>query len=193
MKYLIDYSNKKHEELQLVESKGSTNTWRVYFNEEVETSTYIGENNKEEKIETYKAKFIEADKLDTEEVSAASLMREAKIDDITSYDSSSEVNCFFLNEMPLWLDKETRVGVMNSTRIQKSLGQKNSTFWIGTFSIDVPCDKAIELLSALEMYAVSCFNKTAEHKKAVESMTDVNEIYNYNFKTGYPEKLKLKI
>ena len=36
MKYLIDYSNKKHEELQLVDSKGSTNTWRVYFDEEVE-------------------------------------------------------------------------------------------------------------------------------------------------------------
>lgn len=193
MKYLIDYSNKKHDELQLLETKGSINTWRVYFDETIEVSTYKGEGGKEEKIETYKAKYIEVDKLDTEDVSAVSLMREAKIEDISIFDSSKEVNCFFLNEIPLWLDKETRVGVMNSTRIQKSLGQKNSTFWIGTFSIDVPCDKAIELLSALEMYAVSCFNKTAEHKKAVESMTDVNEIYNYNFKTGYPEKLKLKI
>lgn len=193
MKYLIDYSNKKHEELQLVDSKGSINTWRVYFDEEVKTSTYIGENNKEEKIETYKAKFIETDKLNTDEVSAASLMREAKISDIVSYDSSSEVNCFYLNETPLWLDKETRVGVMNSTKIQKSLGQTTSTFWIGTFSISVPCDKAIEFLSTLEIYAIDCFNRTAEHKKAVESMTDVDEIYNYNFKTGYPEKLNLKI
>lgn len=39
--------------------------------------------------------------------------------------------------------------------------------------IKMSCDKAIQLLSALEMYALECFNVTATHKKAVAELTDI--------------------
>ena len=45
-----------------------------------------------------------------------------KIADITAYDTSSAVNGFVLNGEVVWLDKATRVGLMNSTIIAKSLG-----------------------------------------------------------------------
>ena len=38
---------------------------------------------------------------------------------ITAYDSSSSVNAFLLNGIQVWLDKATRVGLMNSTTIAK--------------------------------------------------------------------------
>lgn len=119
--------------------------------------------------------------------------KKAKTQEITDYDSSTEVNLFYLNEIGIWLDKATRVGLMNSISIEKAAGKEESTLWLGLISITVPCDTAIQMLSALEIYALDCYNKTAKHKAAVEAMTTVAEVKAYNYKVGYPEKLHLTI
>lgn len=112
---------------------------------------------------------------------------------ITSYDSSTAVNAFELNGMQVWLDKATRVGLMNSTTIAKSMGQETTTLWLGSYQLEVDCDKAIQLLSALEMYALECFNVTAAHKKAVSSIESIEDILTYDYTAGYPEKLKMEV
>ena len=113
--------------------------------------------------------------------------------EITSYDASSSVNSFLLNGMEVWLDKATRVGLMNSTTIAKSMGQEKTTLWLGSYQLEVDCDKAIQLLSALEMYALECFNVTASHKKAVSELDNIEAILTYDYKSGYPEKLKMEV
>ena len=90
--------------------------------------------------------------------------KKEKLAAILAYDTSSDVNGFMLNGNKVWLDKETRVGLMNSTTIAKSVGQKTTTLWLGSMKLVVDCDNAIQLLSALEMYALECFNVTASHK-----------------------------
>ena len=114
-----------------------------------------------------------------------------KIKEIESYDSSEEVNSFKLNGVDVWLDKSTRVGLMNSTQIEKSAGHETTTLWLGGISLTINCDLAIQMLSQLELYALSCFNKTAEHKAMVQSLESVEEVESYDYKTGYPEKLNL--
>ena len=113
--------------------------------------------------------------------------------EITSYDASSSVNSFLLNGMEVWLDKATRVGLMNSTTIAKSMGQEKTNLWLGSYQLEVDCDKAIQLLSALEMYALECFNVTASHKKAVSELDNIEAILTYDYKSGYPEKLKMEV
>ena len=112
---------------------------------------------------------------------------------ITSYDSSSSVNSFLLNGMEVWLDKATRVGLMNSTSIAKNMGQEKTSIWLGSYQLEVDCDKAIQLLSALEMYALECFNVTAAHKKAVSELDNIEAVLTYDYKSGYPEKLKMEV
>lgn len=112
---------------------------------------------------------------------------------ITAYDSSSSVNAFMLNGIQVWLDKATRVGLMNSTSIAKNMGQEKTSLWLGSYQLEVDCDKAIQLLSALEMYALECFNVTAAHKKAVSEMDNIEEVLTYDYKSGYPEKLKMEV
>ena len=116
-----------------------------------------------------------------------------KIDDITAYDTSSVVNGFVLNGAVVWLDKATRVGLMNSTTIAKAMGQATTTLWLGDTKLEVGCDMAIQLLSALEMYALECFNVTAAHKKAVAELTDIGEVLSYDYTKGYPEKLMMNV
>ena len=112
---------------------------------------------------------------------------------IEAYDTSSAVNGFVLNGAVVWLDKATRVGLMNSTTIAKAMGQATTTLWLGDTKLEVGCDMAIQLLSALEMYALECFNVTAAHKKAVAELTDIGEVLSYDYTKGYPEKLTMNV
>ena len=116
-----------------------------------------------------------------------------KIAEITAYDTSDKVNGFVLNGAVVWLDKATRVGLMNSTTIAKGMGQATTTLWLGDTKLEVGCDMAIQLLSALEMYALECFNVTAAHKKAVAELTDIGEVLSYDYTKGYPEKLMMNV
>lgn len=120
-------------------------------------------------------------------------MKKAMLAYIEKYDASSSVNSFLLNGMEVWLDKATRVGLMNSTTIAKSMGQEKTTLWLGSYQLEVDCDKAIQLLSALEMYALECFNVTAAHKKAVMELDNIEGVLTYDYKSGYPEKLKMEV
>ena len=119
--------------------------------------------------------------------------KKEKLEAILAYDTSSDVNGFMLNGNKVWLDKETRVGLMNSTTIAKSVGQKTTTLWLGGLKLVVDCDKAIQLLSALEMYALDCFNVTASHKQAVNELTTIEEVEAYNYKSGYPKMLEMSV
>lgn len=120
-------------------------------------------------------------------------MKKAMLAYIEKYDASTAVNSFLLNGMQVWLDKATRVGLMNSTTIAKSMGQKTTTLWLGSYQLEVDCDKAIQLLSALEMYALECFNVTAAHKKVVSELDNIEGVLTYDYKSGYPEKLKMEV
>lgn len=139
-------------------------------------STYLIESNKEK----YKGMTVEEAK-------------EMLIAEITDYDTSSSVNGFVLNGLLVWLDKATRVGLMNSTTIAKAAGKETTTLWLGGLKLVVDCDKAIQLLSALEMYALECFNVTASHKAAVCKLKSIEEVEAYDFKTGYPKMLEMSV
>ena len=121
---------------------------------------------------------------------AAQKMVQEQID---KYDTSPSVNGFMLNGLRVWLNKDTRVGLMNSTQIAKAMGKATTTLWFGGMQIEVDCDKAIQLLSALEMYALECFNVTAAHKKAVAELNTVEEVLGYDYTKGYPEQLKMEV
>ena len=116
-----------------------------------------------------------------------------KIAEIIDYDTSDKVNGFILNGMLVWLDKATRVGLMNSTTIAKAAGQETTTLWPGGAKIVVDCDKAIQLLSALEMYALECYNVTASHKKAVSELMRLEDVEVYEYKDGYPKMLEMSV
>lgn len=116
-----------------------------------------------------------------------------KIAEITAYDTSDKVNGFMLNGLLVWLDKATRVGLMNSTTIAKAAGQETTTLWLGELKLVVGCDKAIQLLSVLEMYALECFNVTASHKAAVSELTIIEEVEAYDYKAGYPKMLEMSV
>ena len=129
----------------------------------------------------------------TSEAALTAAAQKMVLAEIEKLDTSSAVNGFILNGERVWLDKATRVGLMNSTSIAKAMGQPTTTLWLGDVKLVVDCDKAIQLLSALEMYALECFNVTAAHKKAVSEMSTVEEVLAYDYTASYPEGLMMNV
>lgn len=109
--------------------------------------------------------------------------------DIVQYDKSEAVNSFKFGGKRMWLDKATRVGLMNSVTIEKASGKADTTLWFGGEPYVIEIDKAIAMLSALEIYALACYNVTEQHKARVSELTDIEAVLAYDYTTGYPEKL----
>ena len=123
-------------------------------------------------------------------------LKQAKVDkiaEIAAYDTSDKVNGFILNGQIVWLDKATRVGLMNSTTIERDLGQETTELWLGEHNLIIKCDLAIQLLQQLEVYALKCFNVTATHKKEVNNLSTIEEINSYDITKDYPDKLVINI
>ena len=152
-----------------------------------ECTVPIGEYDENEVQKAFVEFSAKMNALDLEQAKAD------KIAEITDYDTSSSVNGFMLNGLLVWLDKATRVGLMNSTSISKAAGMEKTTLWLGDVKLVVDCDKAIQLLSALEMYALECFNVTASHKAAVSELTTIEEVEAYDYKAGYPKMLEMSV
>lgn len=109
--------------------------------------------------------------------------------EITAYDASSAVNIFTINGKKAWLDKATRVGLQNSVTILKDSGRDKMLLWVEDVSVETNCDKVLQFLSELEIYAVGCFNATSEHRQAVNELDDIGEVLDYDYKSGYPKVL----
>ena len=116
-----------------------------------------------------------------------------KTAELNIYDHSIEVNSFFVGDIQAWIDRDTRVSLMNSTTILKNSGQETTTLWLNGQSFTIPCDGLIQMLGALEIYALQCYNVTEQHKANVNAIESIEEIKSYDFKAGYPEKLVFNV
>ena len=163
---------------------------RVYFNKSAEERDYDSFADSEEReaktIKVYHADFIQrVSFLDN----AIGIAKEQLIEEIDEYDTSSDVNSFTLGGKQMWLPKETRVGLVNSITIEKAAGKENTTLWFDGEKYELPVDNALQMLSALELYALECYNVTAAHKANVIALESVDDVVAYDYESGYPDKL----
>ena len=114
-----------------------------------------------------------------------------KLYEIDMFDASPAVNAFFFNGQQMWIDKATRVGLVNAATAAESLGMSVLTVGIGGLSVTLPPDTLKEMLFKIEMYALDCYNITLAHQNAVQKMTDVTLIREFDVSSGYPEKIEL--
>lgn len=121
------------------------------------------------------------------------LLNRAKRDkkaEIEDYDKSEEVNLFYIGEAPMWLDKETRTGLMLRFNAEIAIGKTDTTLWANGVQYPLSLEIAIQMLYALEVYASMCYDQTQAHLAAIDALTTVEEVEAYDHTTNYPEKLR---
>ena len=167
-------------------------------------STFIEELTLHGLKESLSDKYIKQDQIKEfldqfEQVSNIVLPDKDKLDfakynllrEITEYDSSTSVNQFSYNGINMWLDSQTRSGIVTRFTAEKALGKTETTLWINNVQLNVNIEKGTLLIFAVEAYASACYDCTAKHKSNVEKLNTLDEVINYKYKDGYPKKLEL--
>lgn len=116
----------------------------------------------------------------------------AKIEEIREYDKSSAVNSFSLNGFSAWINREDRIGTRKAIELIKAGGKQECEIWLQGVQLKVNCDLALALLDEVGRYAYDAYNCTQSHIHAVGLLKTIEEINNYDYKKGYPQKLELK-
>lgn len=119
--------------------------------------------------------------------------KQKKIALIKDYDKGQGINSFAINGTLVWLDKATRVGLVNSLQIEKAAGREKGTLWFNNTPYEMPIDDALKMLTVLELYAVECNNTTQRHIVNIQNEKDLNRVHNYNYTKGYPQRLYFNI
>lgn len=123
-------------------------------------------------------------------------LEQAKVDkiaEITAYDKSPAVNAFYLNGEQHWLDFNLRDRVFDGNERIAYKGREETSLWLDGKCFVMPIAVAQDLICTIEVYAKDCYNVTATHQAEVNKLTTIEEVEAYNYKTGYPEKLNLKV
>lgn len=112
-------------------------------------------------------------------------------EEITLYDNSEHVNLFYINDIPMWLDGQQRTKLMLRFNAETNSNITDTTLWHNGYEFHLPLVQAIQLLYRVETYASQCYDNTQRHLINVDKLETLEEVENYDFTTGYPEKLKL--
>ena len=112
---------------------------------------------------------------------------------ISTYDASDCVNTLVVNGQRGWLDKATRVGLMNGVGVAKACGMERMSLWIDGREYVMDVARLEDLLVKVEVYAMGCYNVTAGHRRAVDGLTTLEAVLGYDFKAGYPQMVSVVV
>lgn len=107
---------------------------------------------------------------------------------IKLFDKSESVNSFIFKDGLEWLDKSTRVGLMHLANCSSD----NISLVLSNNVVNLSVDKLKNFLAKLEIYASTCFLQTQKHLETIKTLKNSEDIINYDYTTGYPEKIVLQ-
>lgn len=131
--------------------------------------------------------WIEPEPSDEEKLKIAKIQKLTQID---TYDASPSVEEFTINGIPMWLGHELRQQIRTSADAYTAMGYENMTKVFNGQEFTFPITTWLQMLNALEIYAAEALNTTERHKNAVNAMTSIQDVIDYDYTTGYPEKLE---
>ena len=110
--------------------------------------------------------------------------------EIKHYDASDAVNIFYIQDVPVWLDKATRAGLKLRFDAELAAGKTETSLWYKNMQFPLKLDVATQILYNIEIYASACYDNTQQHLANINALTTIDEVENYDHTSNYPEKLK---
>lgn len=127
------------------------------------------------------------------------LAKDSKVAEIEGYDNSTDVNeCYIVYQgqtIPYWGIKTERASLQKA--VEDYIAQDRAVYRLDLrdygVSIPIPCLTMLDMMQKLEVYASQCYNTTSDHIFAVNKMTTVADVENYDYTIGYPSKLTFQL
>lgn len=116
------------------------------------------------------------------------LYKDILLAQLNLYDHSEDVNSFVYKGNKYWLDKQQR----SCMKTVAESGLEEIEIVFGDISVTLPSEFVRQFILALEAYAYKCYVITAKHQHAIKSLENLEDILNYDYTMGYPEKIVLE-
>lgn len=153
----------------------------------VATAKYTHRPTAEEISEDYQWHTETLDKMMLEQAKLT------KTREITEYNSSENVDGFYLNGVKHWLTLDERKAAELSTKAHITLGHETTEQCMGGVFYTIPCESLIYMLAELEIYALECLNHAKRQEAEVMTITDIEAVEKYDVTKGYPEMLRFEL
>lgn len=122
-------------------------------------------------------------------------LKAAKLAELDAWDNAElpdlGVNWFTVRhqgqDLTVWIKKADRSALALTIDAAEAAGQDHIRVWAGTCELELPIPGGRQLLYAVETYASACYCVTAQHRQAIEALTDAAAVDAYDFRAGYPE------
>ena len=111
-------------------------------------------------------------------------LREVLMAKIEKYDLV-DINEFTYKGEKLWWSKNDRVGLMNLANCTYD----EVPIVINDEIVIFDPTALKSLLTKLEVYANQCYVQTKKHKKAAKELSTLEDVINYDYTVGYPNKV----
>jgi hypothetical protein len=123
--------------------------------------------------------------------------KQEKIAEMEAYDQSDSVNGFDVTiqgqTMSLWIDRETRADYRSSIEAAELLGRTEVKPVFGGQEVTLDIQMAKMALAQVQLYANQCYGVTERHKAAIEALSSVQDVEDYDFTAGYPTRLSFSV
>lgn len=119
-----------------------------------------------------------------------------RIAQINAHDSSNEVNHFTIKGITGWLDKNTRVALVNMYQLHQKLeGVSLPALWVDGNKIEFESvEDALKALAKIEVYASQCYAATQELLCIIKQFMEARqllEIQTFEYRSHYPPAITL--
>ena len=105
------------------------------------------------------------------------------------YGDSLEASSFICNGEKVWLDKQQRSSIMNLLNL---MNEDSFELILHDKVHIVSSEKLRKLLNDLEIFSYNCLVNTTKHIENIKKLKTYQEVVNYDYTTGFPEKLILE-
>lgn len=123
--------------------------------------------------------------------------KQEKIAELVAYDNSDAVNGFEVvkdgQTITTWIEPEKRSNYRGSLEDCVLLGVTDVDVPIAGMLISMTVADARVKLAQVQLYADSCTIVTESHKAAILLLQSVQDVEEYDFRAGYPEKLRFSV
>lgn len=106
---------------------------------------------------------------------------------IKLYDKSSNINSFIYKNQLYWFDKNTRACLLNLANYSEQYVE----LVLGNNIINISPENLKKFLAQLEVYASKCYVNTQKHLLNINQLRTVEDLINYDYTIGYPDKIIL--
>lgn len=114
-----------------------------------------------------------------------------KKDDIEFYEDS--LKGIIIDGEEVQVDTETMNKMTFRVMAESAMNKNKTSLWFNGKEYSMKVKDAVELLYNMQVYFGELFDIANNHKNNIENMQNVEEIENYDYMNGFPEKINFKI